>query len=244
MVTSGLNGRYLGLLSVLGFFIVSIGTALLLLRLQDWFGKGDIEAFLIWSVPLAIALYHAPALLDRRIALLPVWSRYLLTSALGPFLALLWTLVIMIIMGGWFYAFSFNVFFCWVTGSLFALLFNMAAKHLRSWPIALCLFVVVSLSIGAGLMLIQSRPYPPDMVIEFKPGTTTDEAIEFGFKVVGSPDIVSAAGNRGADRFQLSFRWGVTKAEREELRQRLLKSPLVLDIHDRPSEPRSDEKYQ
>ena len=239
MVTSGLNARYLGLLSVLGFFIVSIATALLLLWLQDWFGKGDIDAFLIWSVPLALALYYASALMDRRVAVAPVWSRYLLTSALGPFLALLWTLAVMIIMGGWFYAFSFSVFFCWITGSLFALLFSVAAKHPRSWPIALCLFVVVSLSIAAGFVLIESRPYPPDMIIKFKPGTTTEEAVTFGSNVVGSPsptghghrlpDIVSAAGNHGADRFELSFWRGVTVAERDKLRQRLLKSPLVME---------------
>jgi hypothetical protein len=76
--------------------------------LHGGFGAGDLPAFLIWLLPLALAHLLATHLLMRR-----SWgsalSRAVLSAAVGAAIGLLWTLAMRWMMGPWFGLLSFPV---------------------------------------------------------------------------------------------------------------------------------------
>ena len=205
-----------------------------------------MEAFLWCSVPLSLILYFASLAIDLCFAERPLWQRYAVTAVAGPCLGFLWTLVARFLMGSAFGAFSFSVYYSWIVGSLFALLFTVFIRFPQSWYIAASLLIVVSGGVAIEAMIRESRPLPPDMVIVFKPDTTPEQILQFGSTIVGRPssagygfelpEIISAAGNSGSEAYIISFWRGTSDSEREQLRNRLQKSPVVAKIIDRPRE--------
>jgi hypothetical protein len=91
-------------------------------------GYGDIPAFVIWSSGLVMMIFLYVAFAANRAAAGSVFRKlaYILCV---PFLAVIWTIGVSIMLGPWFGAFSFPVLPCWVIGATCA-----AVLSLLVWP--------------------------------------------------------------------------------------------------------------
>jgi hypothetical protein len=108
------------------FTLVSLGVAIILLAMQDWFGAGDIVSFAMWTL-----LFSLP--LSAWVSLFAGWStkwsppiRYAAAGFVGLFTGYVLTLLLALMLGAWFAAFSFPVFYCWLFGSLLAFLLSIS----------------------------------------------------------------------------------------------------------------------
>ena len=87
-----------------------------LLARQNWFGAGDTEALLAWTLPLAaVVAVVGPAVLSvgRR---WPAVGRGGLLLAATVLLVLGWLLLVGALLGPWMGAFSFSVLYPWLAG--------------------------------------------------------------------------------------------------------------------------------
>jgi hypothetical protein len=108
-----------GLLNILACLIALV---IILVR-QDFFGKGDIYAFLFWTIPLATGI----AISGQTIVHLYRPKYYLLRLLLILLSAGLiswgWVYVVYLILGPWINTFSFPIFYLWIIGNTAQLLF-------------------------------------------------------------------------------------------------------------------------
>jgi hypothetical protein len=84
---------------------------------RSGFGTADHSAFAFWSVPFGLVVASAHAVASR---VVPIDHRaaLVLMVFVGPLLAIAWTFLVRLILGGWFYAFGMNVLAFWtVTGT-------------------------------------------------------------------------------------------------------------------------------
>jgi len=90
---------------------------------QNWFGKGDTYAFILWTVPLAVGL----AVTGRTIVYLFRTSSYLLRLLfiilISGLLSFGWAYCVALVLGPWIGAFSFPILYLWIGGSILQLLF-------------------------------------------------------------------------------------------------------------------------
>jgi hypothetical protein len=108
------------------FTLASVGVAIILLATQDWFGAGDIVSFAMWTL-----LFSLP--LSALVLLFAGWSakwsqpiRYAAAGFLSLLTGYLLTLLLSLMLGAWFAAFSFPVFYCWLFGSLLSFLLSIS----------------------------------------------------------------------------------------------------------------------
>jgi len=143
-----------GALNITICLIVTI----IVLYLQDWFGKGDMYAFIFWTVPLAIGVsVSGTAFLD---AFKPTKFifRLLFIALLAVIISYGWLWVVFLILGPWMNTFSFPIFYLWTAG-LFAQLFfldRMIPKsHVgRSTLTRIFLFPVILVGTVIGMYLL------------------------------------------------------------------------------------------
>jgi hypothetical protein len=102
-------------------FGVPLSAAFALLWSNDWFGSGDIWAFGFWNVIFTGLLSAGGLVLTKYLYLLPPLVRVLVAALTGSAIGFLWTLVVYVMLGPWFGAFSFPVLYCWVIGGAVAL---------------------------------------------------------------------------------------------------------------------------
>lgn len=106
--------------------------ALLLLHKNNWFGVGDLKAFVFWALLLGLISGFVIHFLDKKIPYLrgrtvdsPGLKRNLLRHLfylfVGFVVGFLWTLICAVFLGPWFLNFSFSVFACFTGGSACAL---------------------------------------------------------------------------------------------------------------------------
>jgi hypothetical protein len=97
--------------------------AAVVLYLQDWFGKGDIDAFILWTVPFATGLSVAGATIISLFRKRPFLLRLLFIVLMAGLLSLAWIYCMALVLGPWIGAFSIPVLYLWIIGSFFQLLF-------------------------------------------------------------------------------------------------------------------------
>lgn len=104
--------------------------ALLLLHQNDWFGAGDLKAFIFWALPLGLVSGFVIHYLRGRTVDSPSLKRNLLRHFfylfVGFVVGFLWTLICAVFLGPWFLNFSFSVLACFTGGSACA--FFLRAK--------------------------------------------------------------------------------------------------------------------
>ena len=102
------------------FLAVSLVTAVAFLASRSWFGAGDLASFTFWSVVLSLPIIPISFLLGRLLARLGSALAILLAVLSGALLGYLATMLVWMMLGPWFGAFSFPVFYCWLAGAIAA----------------------------------------------------------------------------------------------------------------------------
>ena len=95
------------------------------------FGSGDLMPFALWSIGLAILLFVLMATFSRFTFQLHVMLRIALCVILGSVAGFGWTLMVATMLGPWMGAFSFPTLYCWIGGSLVAVLASQAVPAFR-----------------------------------------------------------------------------------------------------------------
>jgi hypothetical protein len=102
------------------FFAVALAAAMVLLAFNRWFGAGDLRAFAWWTALLSVAVSFLSVGQARLVARWNICVALSLSFVIGAFLGYLGTLLVELMLGAWFMAFSFPVFDCWVAGAAIA----------------------------------------------------------------------------------------------------------------------------
>lgn len=220
-----MNGRA-GLAAGLTAFATAIGTAVVYIGLNDWFGIGDLRAVTFWSA--VVGAYAALAVqLAIRPARLPL--RYLLACLMGLGVGLLATVTALFLIGPWVGAFSFPFFVCWITAGLFGTITAVWIHSRRRGGIALVLLVLTILWTGERFHYF--REPPPRVVLHLKPGITEPEVQEvWNLLDSGGPiSSVSREGRHGDVQLEVSFLKG-HRAARDAMLGEFAKSPHIARI--------------
>lgn len=94
------------------------------------FFGGDLWALSLYSIPLATLLLVVGLSLNRLTRRWSSLARVVLVSLSGASIGFGWTLVVAMLLGPWFGAFSFPVVYCWIAGSIAGLLgMNLFQPH-------------------------------------------------------------------------------------------------------------------
>ena len=108
--------------AAIAFLTTSLATAVVFLSANHWFGLGDLTAFLFWSTLLAIPSASVATVYGRLATRLNRYVAVIVALVAGVILGYASTLVVWKILGPWFGAFSFPVFYCWMAGAIAACL--------------------------------------------------------------------------------------------------------------------------
>lgn len=108
-----------GLLSILTCLLA----ALIILYRQNWFGKGDIYAFIFWTIPLVTALSIAGKTFVNLFRRFAFGVRLLLIILIAALLSIGWSFCVALVLGPWIGAFSIPILYLWFAGSIVQLLF-------------------------------------------------------------------------------------------------------------------------
>src|SRR5262249_16861651 len=98
-------------------------TATVALIRQDFFGKGDINAFFFWTLPLAIGLSVSGQTILNLFRTKVFLFRLLLILLTTGLISFGWIYFIYLILGPWINAFSLPIFYLWIIGNTVQLLF-------------------------------------------------------------------------------------------------------------------------
>ncbi len=107
---------------LLNLLICLLLIAIVLIR-QDFLGKGDIYAFLFWTIPLAIGLSISGVTILNLYKTSNFFLRLLLIIITSGLIAFGWVYFVYLILGPWINAFSFPIFYLWIIGNTAQLLF-------------------------------------------------------------------------------------------------------------------------
>ena len=108
-----------GLLNLLVCYIA----ATIVLYYQDWFGSGDLDAFITWTVPLAVALSVSGSSILALFRLKNVVLRIVLAIVASALLSFGFVYVVYMFLGPYINAFSIPIMYLWIPGCLSQLLF-------------------------------------------------------------------------------------------------------------------------
>ena len=104
----------------LGFVGASTAAAVAFLASNDWFGKGDLRSFWIWTAMLSVPVVIIAMISGRLLAKLNPVVAIVPSAAIGAALGYGSTVVVWKMLGPWFGAFSFPVLYCWIAGAICA----------------------------------------------------------------------------------------------------------------------------
>ena len=131
----------------IGAISASLTVALWYLSRNDWFGLSDLKPMITWTLPFGAIEGGLLAASVSRIRTSAVWLRYLVAVAVGSTIAAIWTLLAMLLLGGWIAAFSFPVALCWLVGGAFGGVVAAFVTATRTWPAAAVLSTLVFLAL-------------------------------------------------------------------------------------------------
>ncbi|MFL5486956.1 MAG: hypothetical protein ACJ8AJ_00585 [Gemmatimonadaceae bacterium] len=227
----------------------SLAAAVEFLATNNWFGAGDLSALVTWSLPLAAITYFSISAAARRVATRPVALQYTVLVVVGAVVGLAWTVIAALVLGGWIFAFSFPVLFCWLGGGLLSGISAALVLNRRSWPVAGILTIVVA---GAVVRVNAYAQEPePHVRVVLARGTTDADQERFWHEVIGYPgrrpgefallDGISGAGisdyEAGRPVFTVTFRKGIGRERRDSLIARIARSTIVSRVERLDSSP-------
>jgi hypothetical protein len=86
--------------------------------LNGGFGKGDISAFFVSTIPFGIVLLLFSLVALPFFSRLPLGFRITVGLIAGILSGFLWTILNRWMLGPWFGAWSFPVLYCWIIGGV------------------------------------------------------------------------------------------------------------------------------
>lgn len=148
--------------------IFSTLIALLLLHKDNWFGAGDLKAFIFWALPLGLVSGFLIHFLDKKVPYLryravdaPSLKRNLLRHLcylfIGFSVGFLWTLICAVFLGFWFLNFSFSVLACFTGGSACAFFLMVRFNSQKQKKL-----VIIVIKIGIVMILSLFQAYEFD----------------------------------------------------------------------------------
>lgn len=158
----------------------SVGSATCYVYLNDWFGAGDLEAMVYWSLPVAAGVCLASGLMLKLAK--PVF-RYVSAVCLGLCIGILWSAAAAHLLGGWIFAFSFPVFVCWIAACVAGLVVTVWVESPRTWAAAVALLGLTVF--GTVRSFLYAQEPPPRVVVHLKPGITEGEIDRVWTEVLG-----------------------------------------------------------
>ena len=132
-----------------------------------------MTALACWTMPLAAVVGFVVLVFNRVTRNWNVIAQYVISLLLSYIVGISWTISVMILLGGMFYAFSFPVNLCWLYGSLAGLLVAVAFQHPRTWYISPILFVAalaLVFMLNSSISPVQVKRAQPHFIVYFKPG--------------------------------------------------------------------------
>jgi hypothetical protein len=150
-------------LSGLVNLVACLVTVTIILYRQEWFGKGDIYSFIFWTIPLGTGLAVSGKTILSILKTDKIYFRIIFTLFISGLISYGWIYFVFLILGPWINTFSFPIFYIWIVGNFFQLLFldrflqrvegrSKFVYGLLAFPLTLVLTVIVIYS----LSLLQS----------------------------------------------------------------------------------------
>ena len=96
---------------------------------QAGFGANQLPAFLVWLVPLSLAVGASAVALGATRC--PPWLRHVVSLCAGVATGDLWTRFVQRALGLWFGAFVIPVYHLWILGAVVGLLCGSIYVHMR-----------------------------------------------------------------------------------------------------------------
>ncbi|MCC6245942.1 MAG: hypothetical protein IT353_24125 [Gemmatimonadaceae bacterium] len=226
--------------------LVSVGYAAAHVVMHDGFGRDDLPALVTWSLPLALGVAVVMNALSARVSRASAAATFVLYAASGAIVGLLWTLLVLLLLGDWIWTFSFPVLWCWVSGGFFGGLAAARMTHPRSWGVPSALIVL-----GAtALVLITDAATEPERAIRVViKADANDEEVDSVWM-----DVLSRRTGRGEEHSLLPslssvgrapkdgrssvliahFQSGTSQHVRDTVITQITRSPLVLRVDTLP----------
>ncbi|MEO5599567.1 MAG: hypothetical protein ABIR06_01435, partial [Cyclobacteriaceae bacterium] len=111
------------LLSGLLNLIVCLISVTIIFYRQDWFGKGDVEALIFWTIPLGVGLAVSGNTIVNILKTDKIIFKVPFILIVSGLIAYGWIYFVFLILGPWINTFSFPIFYLWTIGNFFQLLF-------------------------------------------------------------------------------------------------------------------------
>src|SRR6478735_10777142 len=111
------------ILSVVISVIVCLLTAASVLAQQHFLGNGDLKVLLVWQLPLAIGLAAGGEAILRLFNMFQFYLRALFVLLSTVVLVVFWVYIVSLFLGLERNAFSFPVFYLWLSGCVAQFLF-------------------------------------------------------------------------------------------------------------------------
>jgi hypothetical protein len=228
------------------FYAASFATAIIFLWHNAWWGSRDFPAFIFWSIPYSVLIYQIVRQIDIRTGDHMV-IRYMLVTLLSIAASFLWTCIVGFILGGAFYAFSFSILFCWITGTATAFFFSVVFRYPRSLIVGLGMLGLICTG-GWYMIAAASSAARYDLLVTINPDASENDINTLYYNVIGYPSpkgegykllgAISAVGRvdtRGNARLLVSLHSWLSDSDREQIRQHIAASPLVIDVKEMPA---------
>ena len=108
-----------------GFVNVLTGliVALIVLFFQNWFGSDDLASYMFWTIPLAVGFAIFGPHFLQLFSNLDKTYRIFFMILIAVVIAFIWLYMVYLALGPWINAFSIPVFYLWIIGNVFQLLF-------------------------------------------------------------------------------------------------------------------------
>ncbi|MBD0339225.1 MAG: hypothetical protein ICV67_08070 [Thermoleophilia bacterium] len=210
----------------------SLLAAIVLTVITGW-GGDDLGAFFFWSVPFGFFLGIVAGVAGRRLTHPRLAAT--VASALGALAGLLWTVVVALLLGGYFFAFGFPVLLAWMAGGAAGLAAGAGLESPRALRVArigaygILGLVLVLLALTPVIALILEDE--PDLVAHVRAGTPEPQTTDLAYRALDQVAVVSVTQN---DPLVLEIQLAddATGEEHRRVRAWLERSPLVERVDD------------
>lgn len=216
-------------------------TAAISVAVSGGFGVGDLLPFAFWCGLAGVAAYPALYLLRTRTPSLSAGVAYALALLCATFVSTAWTYSVQLLLGPAIMAFSFPVFFSWLSGASASSFYSVASTRPSTWPVAVALWIATPFAVVGGLRATAPEP-PPDLIVVLPEGLTPaerDAAFRlFESPVTPTPKGYNPAGIRSVSawdtpqltRLRITFHANSVADERAAVIAGAIRSPLVEEL--------------
>lgn len=220
--------------------VASLAAAVAAVVLAGGFGEDDLGSFLFWTLPFAALVGAAAVALTRLVAGRSVAVFLLVAVPVAVVAAALWTIAVAVLLGPFFFAFSFPVLPCWAAGGAVGIAASLAKTRVL---LAVAAFALLASTSSVPLLAALREDEATDMVVYFEPQVSDAEISSFweAYLMVprgsrGSdllPGVASMVGDYEGNAIEIEFFPDATAKQKAVVRGRAEASPLVARVEER-----------